>query len=165
MLLLADVFEKIRNNNLKNSGLFPSNYLNALALMWDAMLNMAKVEFELISDLDMHIFFEKGMRGGVYYTSDRYSKAINKYLKSYNPKQQSSDIIFLDANNLHGYVMCKFLLTSDFKWLDPKKFDLNKYTSNSPKGYVTEVDFEYPIELWELDKEYPLAPDKIEIKN
>ena len=147
MLLLADVFEKIRNNNLKNSGLFPSNYLNALALMWDAMLNMAKVEFELISDLDMHIFFEKGMRGGVYYTSDRYSKAINKYLKSYNPKQQSSDIIFLDANNLHGYVMCKFLLTSDFKWLHPKKFDLNKYTSNSPKGYVTEVDFEYPIEL------------------
>ena len=59
MLLLADVFEKIRNNNLKNSGLFPSNYLNALALMWDAMLNMAKVEFELISDLDMHMSLKK----------------------------------------------------------------------------------------------------------
>ena len=48
------------------------------------MLNMTKVKLELISDLDIYIFFEKGMRGGVSYISNRYRKANNKYLKSYD---------------------------------------------------------------------------------
>ena len=60
--------------------------------------------------------------------------------------------------------MSKFLSTSRFKWIDPKEFDLNKYTSNSSKGCVLEVDFEYPKELHELHNDYPLAADEIEIK-
>ena len=71
ILLLADVFEKFRNNSLKNYGLCPSHYLSAPALSWDAMLNMTKIKLELISDPDMYIFFEKGMRGGVSYISNR----------------------------------------------------------------------------------------------
>ena len=86
VLLLADVFEKFRNNTLKYYGLFPSHYLSAPTLSRDAMLNMTKVELELIADLDMYLFFEEGMRGGVLYISKRYSKANNKYLKSYDPK-------------------------------------------------------------------------------
>ena len=69
-----------------------------------------------------------------------------------------------DANNLYGYALSKFLSTSRFKWIDPKEFDLNKHTSNSSKGCVLEVDLEYPTELRELHNDYPLAPDKIEIK-
>ena len=60
--------------------------------------------------------------------------------------------------------MSKFLPTSGFKWIDPKEFDLNKYTSNSSEGCLLEVDLQYPKELHELHKDYPLAPDKIEIK-
>ena len=60
--------------------------------------------------------------------------------------------------------MSKFLPTSGFKWIYPKKFDLNKYTSNSSKGYVFEVDLEYPEELIQLYNDYLLAPDKTEIK-
>ena len=82
VLLLADVFEKIRNNSLKNYGLCPSHYLSAPALRWDAMLNMTNIKLELISDPDMYIFLEKGTRGSVSYISNRYSKAKNKYLKS-----------------------------------------------------------------------------------
>ena len=163
-LLLADAFEKFRNNSLNNYGLCPSHYLSAPNLSWDTMLNMTKVELEIITDPDMHIFFEKGMRGGVSYISSRYSKANNKYLKSYGPKQESKHIIYLDANNLYGYVMSKFLPTSGFKWIDPEMFDLNKYTSNSSKGCVLEVDSEYRKELRELHNDYTLAPDKIEIK-
>ena len=59
--------------------------------------------------------------------------------------------------------MSKFLPTSGFKWIDPKEFDFN-YTSNSLRGCVLEVDCEYPKELRELHIDYPLAPDKIEIK-
>ena len=60
--------------------------------------------------------------------------------------------------------MSKFLPRTSFKWIDPKKFDLNKYTSNSSKGCVLEVDLEYPIELRELHNDYPLAPDEIVIE-
>ena len=88
VLLLADVFEKFRNNSLKNYGLCPSHYLSAPALSWDAMLNMTKVKLELIPDLDMYIFFEKGTSGGASHISNRCSKANNKYLESYDPKQE-----------------------------------------------------------------------------
>ena len=64
------------------------------------------------------------MRGRVSYISKRYSKASNKYLNSYHPKQELKHIIYLDVNNSYGYLMSKFLLTSGFKWMDPKKLDL-----------------------------------------
>ena len=67
VLLLADVFEKFRNNSLKNYGFCPSHCLSAAALSWDAMLNMKQINLEHISDPDMHIFFEKGMRSGISY--------------------------------------------------------------------------------------------------
>ena len=119
------------------------------------MLDMTKFKLEFISDPDMYIFFEKGMRGGFSYISrggfsyisNRYSKANNKYLKSYDPKQESKHIIYLDVNKFYGYAMSKFLPTSGFKWIDPKEFDLNKYSSNSSKGHVLEVDLEYPKKL------------------
>ena len=104
----------------------------------------------------MLIFFEKGTKGGISYLSNRYSKANNKYLKSYDQKQKSKHIS-LDANNLCGYVITKFLPTSIFKWIDTKEFDLNKYTSNSSKGCVLEVDLEYPKELSELQNHYPFS--------
>ena len=85
-------------------------------------------------------------------------------MKSYDPRQESKDIIYLDASNVYGYVMPKFFPISGFKWIDPKEFDLNKYTSNSSKGCVIEVDLEHQKELQKLHNDYPLAPDKIEIK-
>ena len=127
------------------------------------MLNKTKIKLELITDPDMYIFLEKGTRGGVFYISNRYSKANNKYLKSNSPKQESKHILYSDANNLYGYVMSKFLPTSGFEWIDPTEFDLNKYSINISKECVLEVDPEYPKELWELHNDYPLASDKMEI--
>ena len=104
------------------------------------------------------------MRGRVSYISNRYSKANNKYLKSYDPIQESKHITYLDANNLYGYAMLKFIPTSGFEWIDAKECDLNKYTSNSSKGCVLQFDLEYPKELRELHNNYSLTPDKVEIK-
>ena len=127
ILLLVDVFEKFRNKSLKNYGLCPNYYLSAPALSLDAMLNMIKVKLELISDP------EKDMRGGVSYIFNRYSKVNNKYLKSYDPKQESKHIIYLYTNNLYGFEMSTFFPTIGFKQIDPKELDLNKYNSNSLK--------------------------------
>ena len=107
ILLLADVFEKLRNNSFKNNGLSPSHYLNAPGLSWNAMLKMTKIKLELIPDPDIYIFLKKNKRGEVSYISNRYSKANDKYLKSYDPKQGSKHIC-LDVNNLYGYEISKF---------------------------------------------------------
>ena len=80
-----DVFEKVANVSLKSYGLCLSHYLSASALSSDAMLNITKFELELISYTDVHLFFEKGRRGGVSYISKRYSKVNDIYLKSYGP--------------------------------------------------------------------------------
>ena len=88
-------------------------FLKNLEISWDAILNMIIVDFELIAIVDLelithpvvYIFFEKSMRGGVSYISNRYSKANNMYLKFYNPKQESKHIIYLDMSNLCAYAM------------------------------------------------------------
>ena len=92
-----------------------SHYLSAPGLSWDAMLKIIEIELELIPDLDIYIFFQKGARERISYISNRYSKASNKYLKSYDPKQESKHILYLDVNNLYGYAMRRLLLTSGLK--------------------------------------------------
>ena len=67
--------------------------MRASCLSWDVMLKITKIELELIPDPDMYIFFQKGKRGGISYISNRYSKANNKYLESYDQKQESKHII------------------------------------------------------------------------
>ena len=156
VLLINDAFEVFRNNCLNNHGLCPSHYVRVPGLSCDAMLEIIKVEIELIPGPDMHMFFEKGTRAGVSYISCRCSKLNKKYLKPYNPKEESKHIIHLDAKH-------KFLPESGFKWIDPKEFDLNKYASNSSKWCVLKIDLEHPKELQELYNDYPLASDKIEI--
>ena len=124
------------------------------------MLNMTKLDLELTPDSDMYLLFEKDMRGEVSYISKRNNKANNKNLKSYDPKQESKQVIYLDTNNLYGYAMSKFFPTSGFKWIDPKEFDLNKYTSNSSKECLLEVDLDYPKESCESHNNQILAPVK-----
>ena len=79
-------------------------------------------------------------------------------------QSKNQNIIYLAANNLYHYALSKFLPTSGFRLMDPDDCDLSKYTSNSLKGCVLEADLEYPKELQKLQSDYPLAPDKIEIK-
>ena len=99
ILLLADAFEKLRNNNFSNYGLCSSRYLSAPSLRFNAMIKITKIKLELFPEADIYIFLEKDTKGGISYISNRYSKANKKYLKSFDPKQESKDIIYLDENN------------------------------------------------------------------
>ena len=130
------------------------------------MLKMTGVELELISDIDMHLFIEKGMRGGISYTGKRHSKANNKYTENYDSSKESVFIMYLDANSLYGWAMIQYLPYGGFKWLSEKeidKFDLNLVKENSSTRYILEVDLEYPSELHDLHNDYPLAPEKLKI--
>ena len=161
VLFLADVFEKIKNSSLKIYGSCPSHYLSAPALNWDAMLNMVSVNLELISesDADMYLLFEKCMRGGVSYISKIYSKSNNKYFKLMI-QITIKHIIYLDANDLYGFAMSEILPKGEFKWIYPKEFDSNKYTSSSSNGFALEADPENSKKLRKSHNDYPLASDK-----
>ena len=78
VLLLVDISEKFFFTTLKNYNLDPCHYFSASGLPWDAMLKMTNVELEKISDTNIHLFIEKGMRGGINYIAKIYSKANNK---------------------------------------------------------------------------------------
>ena len=107
--------------------------MRAPNLSWDATLKTAKIGLGLMPDYEMHKFFEKSTRGWISYIYNRYIKPNIKYLKSYDQKQKSKQTIYLGANNLYDCAISKFLPISGFEWIDPKAFDLNKYTINSSK--------------------------------
>ena len=168
ILLLADVFENFRETCLQYYKLDPCHYFTSPGLSWDAMLKMTNIKLELIVDIDMYQFIEKGMRGGTSYIANRYGKANNKYMKEYDEKEPSKYIMYLDANNLYGWAMSQYLPTGGFKWLSPKqieKTNLGKYTENSEKGLILEVDLEYPQKLHDLHNDYPLGPEKVKVTN
>ena len=78
---------------------------------------MADVKLEKIWDIVMYLFIEKGLKGGISYSAKTYSKANNKYVKSYDTTKTSKYISYLDRNNLYGWVMSGYLPYGGFKWL------------------------------------------------
>ena len=100
------------------------------------MLKMSNIKLELITDIDMFQFIEKGMRGGVSYITNRYGKVNSKYMKKYDEKVPSKYIKYLDANNLYGWAMSQYLPTGNFKWMSDreiKQIDLGKYKKDGKK--------------------------------
>ena len=132
------------------------------------MLKMTNIKLELMIDVDMFQFIEKGMRGGVSYIANRYGKANNKYMKDYDKNAQSKYIMYLDANNLYSWAMSQYLPTGNFMWMSDKeidKIDLGRYKPDGKKGLIPEVDLEYPQELHNLHNDYPVAPEKLKVSN
>ncbi len=155
-LLLADVMTEFRKTCKKTYGLDTLHYYTSPGLAWDAMLKYTGVELDLISDQDMYLMIESGIRGGVSSIMKRYSKANHKYLDDYDPKKPSKHILYLDANNLYGWAMSKPQPYKNFKWMNAD--ELKNWES---KPCFLEVDLEYPKELHDLHNEYLLAPERL----
>ena len=159
VLLLADVFENFRKVCKENYDLDPCWYYTAPGLAWDACLKLTKINLELLTDPDMLLMFEKGVRGGVSMISTRHSKANNKYMgEKFDASKPSMYIMYVDANNLYGWAMCKKLPTGGFKWMT--KEELENWRSCA---CILEVDLEYSKELHDLHNDYPLAPERLMI--
>ena len=114
-LLLADVFENLADVCLEIYELDPSYFYSAPGLAWKACLKKTKVKLELLTDTDMLLMIEKGIRGGMCQSTYRYAKANNKYMKNYDKNQESSYLEYLDANNLYGWAMSIKLPVNGFK--------------------------------------------------
>ena len=123
-LPFAVVFEKFRDTCVEIYEFDPAHFLSPPGLAWQACLKKTKVNLELLADIDMLMMFEEGIRGGICQAIHRYAEANNKYMRKYNKNIPSSYLMYLDANNLYGWAMCKKLPVIDFKWAD----DLSIFT-------------------------------------
>ena len=141
VLLLADVFEKFIDTCLKFYKLDPCHYFSSPGLSWDAMLKITGVKLEKVFDIDMYLFIEKGLRGGIFYIAKRYAKANNKYMKDDDLTKLLKYILYLDMNSLYGWAMNGNLLYGGSKWLkNVDGFDVNSIIEKNPIGYILEVN-------------------------
>ena len=166
-LLLADVFENFRDKCIKEFELDRAHFVSLPGLAWQAFLKKTNIELELLTDYDMLLMVEKGMRGRICHSIQRYAKANNKYMKSYNKDEESSYIQYSDANNLYGWAISKKLPVTGFKWLDTSetsnKINEEFIKNYDNKGYILEVEVKYPKRLQELYSDLPFLSERMEV--
>jgi hypothetical protein len=164
-LILADVFEKFRETSIRSYRIDPAYYISLPSYAWDCMLLLTDTELELFTDPNMYLFVEQGIRGGISMITHRYMKANNKYLgELYDKNLPSSYISYLDANNLYGWAMSQALPYGNFEWSAVENFNTERtmsMTEDQGKGYIFQVDLEYPEYLHEKHNSYPLAVESL----
>lgn len=174
VLILADIFEKFRNQCLNDYKLDPLNYVSLPSFGWDAMLNMTKVKLELLSSQDMYEFYEKNIRGGVSMICGlRHAVANNKYMTSFDKQKISSFLMYIDCNNLYGKSMTQKLPYKNFEWINENEIQemglsaqsLENFKNKYNKGFAIEVDVDYPDHLHDAHNDFPLLPEKIAAEN
>ena len=111
---------------------------------------------------------EEGIRGEICHAVDRYAKANNEYMKNYDKSKESSYIQYLDANNLYGAFMSEKLPINELKWVNDisridKEFVKSYDKKNSDKGYILEVDVDYPSKLHRLHSDMLFLPERMKI--
>ena len=152
------MFENFRDTTINIDKLDPAYYLSAPGLSWQSCLKKTGVTLELLTDVNMLLLFEKGVRGGM---------ANNKYMKNYDATKKSIFIVYLDANNLYGWGMSNNLPLESFKWetvLSIIADDFIKnYDEKSYIGYLFYADIAYPKNLYELHKDLSFLPDRMKV--
>ena len=166
-LLLADVFENFRNKCLKVYELNPAHFLLLPGLAWQVCVKKTNIKLELLTDYDMLLMVEEGIRGRMCHAIHRYANANNKYMKDYDENKESSYIRYLDTNNLYGWAMRQKLPVNGFKWIEDTS-EINEefvknYDENNDNGYILEVDVKYPKKLHDLHSDLPFLPKRMKI--
>ena len=158
IMLLTCIFESFRETCHKTYGLDPGHYYTIPGYTWDCMLKYTGCRLETVQDVDILMFIEKGIRGGVSQCCNRFSQANNKYLDSYDDSKPSTYILYLDLNNLYGWAMGSYLPYEGFQWTDCN-IDVINIPDDAEIGYILEVDLEYPESLHDLHKDFPFCPE------
>ena len=121
----------------------------------------------MLTDVDMLLMVEKGIRGGICHAMHRYAKASNKYMRDYNKGEEKSFLEYLEANHLYGCAMSEPLPVDAFDRIkDLPKIDedfIKSYDKDSDKGYILEVDVKYPKSLHDLHSDLSFLPERTKI--
>ena len=166
-LLLADVFESFRNLRIKTYKLHPAYFLSLPGLAWQACLKKIGIKLELISDIDMLLMLEEGIRGGICHSVLRHAKANNKYMKDYDENKDDSFLKYTDYNNLYGKKMSEKLPVDGFEWVEDLSIIdedfIKNYDEDSKVGYFIKADIEYPKELHNKHSDLPFLPQRMKV--
>ena len=161
MVLLANVFEAFIDTCLRHYSLDPAHFDTAPGLAWKAWLKCTGIKSGLLTDPDMLLMFERGIRGGITQAVRKYAAVNNKYMgDKFDPNE---DTTYLDANNLYGWAMSQPLPTGGFKWVDVNPNEISELSAREDKGYLLEVDVSYPQELHDPHNNLPFMCERIEI--
>ena len=167
-LLLADVFENFRNMCFEIYEVGAAKFLSAPGLAWQEASKKTKVESDLLTDIDMLLMLEKGIRKGICHSIYRYAKANNKYMKDYDKNKESSHIQYWDVNDLFGWPMSQKLPVNNFEWIkDTSQFNENfikNYNEESDEEYFLEVDVQYLEKLDDLHDDLPFLLERMKIE-
>ena len=164
VVLLANVYEAFRDTCLMYYKLDPAHFYTSPELAWKACLKCTGIKLELLTDPDMLLMFDRGIRDGITQAVRKYASANNKYMGDrFDPKSESSYLQYLDANNLYGWAMSQPLPTEGFKWTDENPNEISELATRTDKGYILEVDVSYPRELHNPDNDLPFMCERMEI--
>lgn len=185
VLLLADIFENFRDICMKTYNLDPAYYFTAPGFSFDCMLKYTSISLELLTDYDMILMMEDGIRGGLVQASERYCKANNPKTEGYDSGAPPSWLVYQDCNylfllkyftggggaslfliitgnNLYGWAMSQYMPYGGFKWWDGDMDQalklLDDMNETSEMGCVFDVDISYPDSLHEKHNDLPFLP-------
>ncbi|CAG0892350.1 unnamed protein product [Darwinula stevensoni] len=167
-LLLATVFERFRRQTMHDFGLEACMFVSLPSLSMAAALKTSKVKLELVTNIDQHLMWEAGIRGGICVAPEKFSKANNIYMGSaHDENKESSFIFYFDCNSLYAYVMWNFKLPCGaFRFLDEEEVSQVKIHELRPEdetGYILDVDLEFPKEVHDRLQLLPPAPEVMEV--
>ena len=148
---------------MKHYGLEPANFYISPGLVWKACLKKTGIRLELLTDPDMLLMFEGGVRGGITQSVRVYASANNKYMNSFDSNKESLYIQQLDSNNLYGWAMSQPLLTRGFKWVDLDPNQIHNLAKRDDIGYLLEVEVRYPTKIHDSHDELAFMCEKLDI--
>ena len=164
VILLANVFEAFRDTCIKHYKLDPAHFYTSPGLAWKACLKCTGIKLELLTDPDMLLMFERGIRSGITQAVCKYASANNKYMgDKFDPNEDTTYLQYLDVNNLYGWEMSQPLPTGGFKWIDVNPNEISELATRTDKGYLLEVDVSYPKELHNSHNDLPFMCERMEI--
>ena len=164
VVLLANVYEAFRDTCLRHYSLDRAHFYTLPGLASQACLKCMGIKLELLTDPDMLLMFEWGIRGGITQVVRKYAAANNPYMgDKFNPNEDTTYLQYLDANNLYGWAMSQPLLTGGFRWVDVNPNEIFELATGTDKSYLLKVDVSYPKELHYPHNDLPFMCERMEI--
>ena len=160
VLILASVFERFRQKTLDQDGLDPVHFVSLPGLSFLSAFKMTGERIDLLRDLEMYTFFERGIRGGMTFVNKHL---VRKETITHNHTQLTQHLAYIDQNNLYGSSLSKPLPHSEFSWIEDLTIFTSEFILNLDEkgdwGYTLEVDLGYPEHLHHKTADFPLAPE------
>ena len=113
--MLVDVFENFGNIFLEIYEIDHAHFLTSTEIAWEAALKHTKIKLYLLTDIDLLLKVDKGIRVATYHAIHRHAKANNKYMKDFDKNKELSYLKYCDVNKLCGWAMSRKLSVNNCK--------------------------------------------------